>query len=141
MGRRYTLDEINQIQALLDEGLTNRDIATRLSRSEAGIRNIRHRTKLKTDSTKNLQTLLENERELTDQKSRLQREITTLTGRRDELRSVLRMDEQVLNQRLQTALIKLKDEKPELFRITAEEQLTKLMGELTGVFIHWLIAK
>ena len=139
MGRRYALEEIHEIQALIKEGLTNRQIATRLSRSEAGIRNIRHRTKLKTDSTKNLQTLLENERELTDQKSRLQREITTLTGRRDELRSVLRMDEQALNQRLQTALTRLRDYKPELFRISSEEQLIKLVGEFTEAFIKWLI--
>ena len=58
MGQRYTPEEIHEIQALIDEGLTNRDIATRLNRSEAGVRNIRHRTKLRTDTTQNLQTLL-----------------------------------------------------------------------------------
>jgi hypothetical protein len=53
---------------------------------------------------------------------------------------VLRVQEQILNKRLQTALTRLKDIKPELFHITAEEQLGKLAGELTGAFIKWLIA-
>jgi DNA-binding NarL/FixJ family response regulator len=48
LGRRYTHEEVQQIQALIDEGLTNRQIATRLGRSEAGIRNIRHRASMLT---------------------------------------------------------------------------------------------
>jgi len=139
MGHRYTQEEINQIQALIDEGLTNRDIAIKLSRSEAGIRNIRHRTKLKTDTTKTIQTLRQQERELKAQTSRLQREVDTLATRRDTIRSVLRIEEQALNQRLQNALARLKDHKPELFHITAEEQLGKLLGELTGAFLKWLV--
>ena len=139
MGRRYTPEEIQQIQALIDEGLTNRQIAARINRSEAGIRNIRHRTKLKADTTKTLQTLLQREKELKAQTSRLQREVDTLTTRRNEIQSALRIDEQALNQRLQTTLIKLKDNKPELFHISIEEQLGKLAGELTGTFLKWLI--
>jgi len=139
LGRRYTPEEIQQIQALIDEGLTNRQIAARINRSEAGIRNIRHRTKLKADTTKTLQTLLQREKELKAQTSRLQREVDTLTTRRNEIQSALRIDEQALNQRLQTTLIKLKDNKPELFHISIEEQLGKLAGELTGTFLKWLI--
>jgi len=138
LGRRYTQEEIQQIQALMDEGLANRQIATRLGRSEAGIRNIRHRTKLKTDTTKTLQTLIQDERELKVQTSRLQREVDTLTTRRNQIRSVLRIEEQALNQRLQTALTRLKDQKPELFHITIEEQMEKLAGELTTAFLKWL---
>ena len=141
MGLRYTQEEIHEIQALIDEGLTNKQIATRLNRSEAGIRNIRHRTKLKTQAKKTLQTLLQKEKELTNRTSRLQREVDILTTRQDEIRSVLRINEQALNQRLQTALTRLKDHKPELFHITAEEQLVKLAGELSGYFIKWLISE
>jgi len=139
LGRRYTPEEIQQIQTFIDEGLTNRQIATKLSRSEAGIRNIRHRNNFKTDVTKTLQSLLQNVRELKAQASRLQREIDTLTTRRDEIQSVLGIEEQTLNQILQTTLTRLKDKKPELFRITIEEQLGKLAGELTGTFLKWLI--
>ena len=139
MGRRYTHEEILQIQALIGEGLTNRQIATQLSRSEAGIRNIRHRTKLKIHTRKILRELLQRERELKSQISRLQREVEALTTRRDEIRSVLRIENQTLDQRLQTALTRLKDHKPELFRITIEDQIGKLAGELTGALIKWLI--
>jgi len=139
LGRRYTPEEIKHIQTLIDEGLTNREIATRLGRSEAGIRNIRHRTKLKANTTKFIQLLLQDERELNTRVSRLQRDVTSLTTRRDKIQTALRAEEQVLNQKLQNALIRLKDEKPELFRITVEEQLSKLAGELTGAFIKWLI--
>ena len=140
MGRRYTPEEIQQIQALIEEGLTNRQIATWLNRSEAGIRNIRHRTKLKTDTTKTLQTLIQDERELKTQASRLQREVEALTTRREKIQTVLRIEEQALNQRLHIALIKLKDIKPELFHITGEEQLGKLVGEITGILLKWIIS-
>ena len=140
MGRRYTSEEIQQIQALIDEGQTNRDIATRLNRSEAGIRNIRHRTKLKINTTRTLQTLLQKERELSTKISSLQKEVETLATRREKIQLVLRVQEQIFNKRLQTALTRLKDIKPELFHITAEEQLEKLVGELTGAFLKWLIA-
>lgn len=83
LGRRYTPEEIHEIQALINEGLTNKQIATRLNRSEAGIRNIRHRTKLKTQTTKTLQTLLQKEKELEAHTSRLQREIGILTARQN----------------------------------------------------------
>ena len=38
MGKRYTKEEIDQIQALTDEGLTSNEIALQLGRPEAGIR-------------------------------------------------------------------------------------------------------
>ena len=53
----------------------------------------------------------------------------------------MRVEEQVLNNRLHTALIRLKDEKPDLFRITIEEQIGKIAGELSGIFIKWLQTK
>jgi len=140
LGRRYTTEEIQQIQALIDEGLTNREIATKLSRSEAGIRNIRHRTKIKTNTTKSLQILLQNDRELKAQASRLQSEIETLTTRRDKVLSVLRTGEQALNQRLQIALIRLKDEKPELFEISLQEQIGKIAAEFTIDFLKWIVS-
>ena len=51
VGKRYTKEEISQIQALSQEGYTIREIAEILGMSEAGIRNIRHRKKIKTKIT------------------------------------------------------------------------------------------
>lgn len=36
-GKRHSENEINQIRALIDEGLNNREIASKLGGSEAGI--------------------------------------------------------------------------------------------------------
>jgi hypothetical protein len=41
MRRRYSREELNQIKSLAEEGLTSREIAERLGRPEAGIRNAR----------------------------------------------------------------------------------------------------
>jgi DNA-binding NarL/FixJ family response regulator len=41
MGIRFTGAEIGQIKSLVSDGLTNREIAERLGRTEAAIRNIR----------------------------------------------------------------------------------------------------
>ena len=115
LGQRYTPEEIQQIQALIDEGLTNHEIASRLYRTEAGIRNIRHWNKLKTDTTKTLQTLLQKERELNTQISRLKREVKTLDNRLEKTQLVLKVEGQILNKRLQTTLTRLKYEKLELW--------------------------
>jgi DNA-binding NarL/FixJ family response regulator len=47
VGKRYSKEEFMQINALVAEGLTNEDVATRLGRSEAAIRGIRFRKKMK----------------------------------------------------------------------------------------------
>lgn len=57
MGSRYTNEEISQIQALTQEGRTIKDLAEILGRPEAGIRNIRHRIRLKTKTKQTLKTL------------------------------------------------------------------------------------
>ena len=45
MGRRYTGKEIDLIRTLTDGGLSSGEIADRLGRPKAGIRNIRYRMK------------------------------------------------------------------------------------------------
>jgi hypothetical protein len=51
----------------------------------------------------------------------------------------LQQDEATLNTRLQTALRKLKDTRPDLFQITLEEQLGKHAVELAGSFIKYIL--
>ena len=57
MGQRYTGEETDQIRTLTEEGLSSREIADRLGRPEAGIRNLRHRMKLKTTTKKTISSL------------------------------------------------------------------------------------
>ena len=61
MGKRYTQEEIDQIQALTNEGLKDGQIAVKLDRSENGVRNIRYRMNLKANTKESLQQLRMNQ--------------------------------------------------------------------------------
>lgn len=138
MGKRYSREEIEQIQALIAEGYTDREISMRLDRTEDGIRNIRHRMKLQAETKKSLKSLVDEERTLTKKMSNLRIEISSLQARMKDVSKALSMEEQALNSKLESALRRLKDQKPELFSISVEEQLGKIAGLLGGAFIRWL---
>lgn len=65
-GRRYTKGETKQIEALILEGLTSREIAQRLGRSEAGIRNLRYRKGLIKKAEDEIKALFQQRNELRD---------------------------------------------------------------------------
>ena len=140
MGKRYTKEEKSQIQALTHEDHTIKEIAEILGRPEAGIRNIQYRMKLKTKTKQSLEDLRQDEKDLTRRVSRLRRDIQILEGRRDTIKQALEVEDKTINVKLQAALRKLKDQKPELFHITFEEQIGKIAVELTGAFIRHLIS-
>ena len=71
MGKRYSKEEINQIQILTEEGLTSNEIATQLERPEAGIRNIRYRLNLKRETKESLQSLTKERKALAKKVSNL----------------------------------------------------------------------
>jgi hypothetical protein len=139
VGKRYTREEISQIQNLTEEGLTSNEIAIQLKRPEAGIRNIRYRLKMKTNQKESLKQLSSDKRILSEKVNRLRWNLQSLNSRKLDLEKALQTDEATLNTRLQTALRKLKDTRPDLFQITLEEQLGKIAVELTGSFIRYLI--
>ena len=139
MGKRYTKDEINQIQALSGEGLTLDEIASQLGRPEAGIRNIRYRMKMKTRRRESIKQLSAKRQDLSQQVYRVGGELWRLESRAVDIEKALKVDEATLNTRLKTALRKLKDTRPDLFEITLEEQLGKIAAELTGTLIRYLI--
>jgi hypothetical protein len=56
------------------------------------------------------------------------------------LRKTREIEEDEFKNKLETELIKLKDRKPELFTITAQEQLYKLAAELGRSIIRWLMS-
>ena len=118
MGNRYSKEEQERIKTLVTEGLTNREIATQLNRTEAAIRNQRHRMKLQADTKASLQSLLQEKKTLQTQVSNLRREAETMQARRTVISKILGSQEEVQNKRLTTALTRMKDRKPELFNIT-----------------------
>ena len=80
------------------------------------------------------------EKALTRRVTQLQLDIQTLKTRSQTIQQALNIEEQALDTKLQRALSKMRNEKPELFNITLEEQLVKIAAELTGAFIRNLIS-
>lgn len=93
MGKRYTRQEISQIQTLTEEGLTSSEIATQLKRPEAGIRNIRYRLKMKTNQKKSLKQLGEDKIKLSEKVNRLKWDLQKLQARKKDIEKVIHMDE------------------------------------------------
>ena len=143
MPKRYSQEETKKIHDLVAQGLSNEEIAQHLARATAGIRNIRHRLKLKTKTQNQLQSLLRQKDELEKKVQELERnqaqetlQLGSLQTKRQETKAYLELDRQTLQQKLQTALIELKNKKPELFYITGTEQIAKL----AVYFIQWLFS-
>ena len=147
MGRRFNGAEREHIGKLVSEGLTSREIAEKLGRTEAAVRNIRYREGLKTTTANQLP-------ELTRQRDKLRGEVTQLTQRRiwllaenssirtrrDQASKAFQLDEETLKTRIQSEIVKLKQQRPELFIMTGQEQLNRLTVELTTTFLRWLTA-
>ena len=141
MGKQYTQEEIDQIQTLTNEGLTDGQIATKINRSENAIRNLRHRTKLKAETRESIESLKHERRTLNKKVQDLRWELASLQTRKEDISTALNIEEQALHQKLYDALRRMKEYKPELFRYTVEEQLGKMAVELTGSFLKWLISE
>jgi len=124
----------------LHKGRNKPDTGPNTGRPEAGIRNIRHRNKLKTKTKKSLDTLRHDEKTLIEKNIKLRRDIKTLEARKQKVQRALNIEEQTLDTKLQRALYKMKDEKSELFQITLEEQIGKIAGELSVNILRWLIS-
>ena len=136
-GKRYSRAEINQIRALIDEGLSNREIASKLGRPEAGIRNIRYRQGLKNkaeNETKKLfkerDTLRVQVFELQGKKAELSRSVEALEKRMETAETFLKIDKILLRSTLTNALTGLRAERPELFILNEQEQKSMLIGLL-----------
>ena len=110
------------------------------SRAEAGIRNLKHRMKLKTTTKKTISSLRHEIQQLKQEKTGLLRDISSMHRRRTDISKALQADEATIQQRLTSTLTKMKDEKPELFNITLEEQIGKLTGEIAVNFLKWIVS-
>ncbi len=129
-GRRHTKEELQQIQMLVNEGVTSREIAQRLGRTEAAIRNLRHRTQLTTKAEDESKTLLQHRDELREAVNALQQEQKTLTSYVEKLkfenqilRTAVSIDKVLLQRTLTQALTILKEERPDLFALSQADQV------------------
>ena len=106
MGKRYSKEEINRINELANHGLTNEKIAQKMGRTTNGIRNIRHRKNLRTQTRNTINKLNQRKLELQKTTSNLQYEINKLETRHQEITKVLKFNEQVLTKRIENSLQK-----------------------------------
>ncbi|MFC1804057.1 helix-turn-helix domain-containing protein [Thermoproteota archaeon] len=141
MGKRYSEEEKRRIQELTQQGHTDESIAQQLGRSTNAIRNIRHRNNIKTRETRTIQQLNTEKQKLTQQTQELEHKLRQLEKRRDQLTQALQIEEKTFYKQIETTLIRLKDQKPELFTITEQEQISKLTAQLAGAVIRWLITE
>ena len=132
-GKRISEEELQQIEVLVDEGLTNREIAQKLGRSEAGIRNLRYRKKLVTKAEDESKVLFQQRDQLRNavwnlqgQKNFLTQEITGLRKEKDKLEASINTDKTLLQGVLAQALVNLKQQRPDLFILTGQDQIVSL---------------
>ena len=141
MGCRYSREELGQIEAFVEEGLTTREIAERLGRSEAGIRNLCYRKRLMKKAQDDAKALLQ-------RRDELQRSVGGLEAKQEELLTetemletktqtvehYLQLERSQLELLLTEALVTLKGEKPELFFMSDSEQMGLLLRFLFRIF-------
>ena len=142
MGNRYSREELGRIEALIEEGLTSKEIAERLGRSEAGIRNLRYRKKLVNKAVDETKALLQKRNQLRNSVSmletkleELQLSVKDLEGKKGRLERFLQLDMNQLELVLTEALITLKWKRLEFFTLSPIEQvvmLFRLFSELSS---------
>ena len=137
MGNRYSKEEMDQIQSLVAEGLTSREIASKLGRHEAGIRNIRYRLNLTRRVEDNITSLNKQQKDLQSKITELEKtiehitnEIEVLEEKKERYESLLNSDKESIKKMMEDNFIELKIENPELFSITGEEQIAIFVGSI-----------
>lgn len=137
-GRRHTKEQLQQIQAYVDEGLTNREIAQRLGRTEAAIRNLRHRERVLRQAQDETNTLLQRRDQLRDEANPLQEQQKELSSNVEKLRSekqvlqtAVNIDKILLQRTLTQPLAVLKDQRPDLFALSQADQI--------GILAKWFL--
>lgn len=133
-GRRSTKQELIQLETLVEEGLTTRQIAEKLGRSEAGIRNLCYRKRLIRRAEDETKILFQKREKLKDlvtslqgRKTLLIQEVDGLNKEKEKLGSTIVLDKILLHQTLSQALANLKQQKPDLFYLTGQDQLVSLV--------------
>jgi DNA polymerase III delta prime subunit len=133
-GRRTTKEELTQLEVLTKEGLTCREIAQRLARSPAAIRNLRYKKSLVKKAEDETKFLFRQRDELSNVVRNLQATKTTLAYQvdglekeKEKLEAFINVDKLLLQQTLSQALSTLKQQRPDLFVLTQQDQMASLI--------------
>jgi IS30 family transposase len=141
-GRRTTKEELAQLETFTKEGLTARDIAQKLDRSPAAIRNLRYKKQLVIRAQDETKALFQKRDELIKVVNNLHREKTALDSETDilkkektKLEGIIAWDRLLLEGTLSDALVNLKQQRPDLFTISNQEQIAKLVGHVLRMIL------
>ena len=133
-GRRTTKAELAQLEALTKEGLTARDIAQKLDRSPAAIRNPRYKKHLAIRVQDETKALFQQRDELNrivmglqGQKTVVSYELDRLRTEKERLEATIRTDRGLLQETLTQGLMNLKQQRPDLFTLSGPEQIAMLL--------------
>jgi len=136
-GRQYRKEDVRQIDALIGEGLTDREIAQKLGRSEAGVRNLRYRKRLVRKAEDESKALLlqrdklrDEVKDLQDRQQILSKEVKSLEERKNNLELIINMDKILLQNTLSQSLMNLKSQRPDLFTLSPQQLITYLIVEI-----------
>jgi len=136
-GKRSSRQELAQIETLTKEGLTCREIAQKLGRSSAAIRNLRYKKHLVAKAEDKTKALFQQRDELSNvvkslqgEKRVLSFEIDYLKGEKERLEVAIRTDKGLLQETLAQGLINLKRQRPDLFTLSGPEQLARFLKVL-----------
>lgn len=136
MGKRYSKEELDLVDSLVKDGLTDREISQKLNRSEDGIRNIRYRNKLVKKAQFEIGMLQQHEEELRKavetlkaQKQELSKSLESLRREKEQVETWLNIDKFTLELTLKQALTALKQQRPDLFIMSGQEQTVLLVKE------------
>jgi hypothetical protein len=141
-GRRTTKDELTQLATLTKEGLSCREIAQRLARSPAAIRNLRYKKGLVKKAEDETKVLFQQRNELSSivrslqgQKTMLAYEVDGLGKEKEKLEAFINVDKLLLQQTLSQALSNLKQQRPDLFTLTPQDQMASLIRLFFGKIV------
>jgi hypothetical protein len=133
-GRRTTKEELTQLEVLTKEGLTARDIAQKLGRSPAAIRNLRYKKHLVVRAEDETKALFQQRDDLGNalkmlqgQKTALSYETDILKKEKQKLEAIVYMDRILLENALAQGLMNLKQQRPDLFTLSGPEQIAMLL--------------
>jgi hypothetical protein len=124
---------VNQIEALIQDGLTDGEIASKVGRSEAGIKNLRyrknlvkkakHETKVLFKRRVNLKAEIE---DLCEQKNSFIRELEQLRKEKQKLDITISIDKILLQNALIQALTNLKLQRGARATLSKQDQIVVL---------------
>ncbi|MCJ7635689.1 hypothetical protein MUP77_25265 [Candidatus Bathyarchaeota archaeon] len=142
-GRRTSKAELAQLETLTQQGLTATEIAQNLGRSPAAIRNLRYKKHLVIRVQDETKALFQQRDELSGtvkilqgERRALSLEVDYLRGDKARLEAAITTTRSCLQETLAQRLMNLKQQRPDLFTISDQEQIAKLVGEL----LRWILA-